>query len=254
MKKTIKWTMPDENMIKFVEDSTPIEYTDAVKKFMESSGISDGDVVAVEIDEQIGDNGTVVKISKNGSEKVQTKPEVKKPVVNDYDSPPETKKVSKEENKTVVNVKGISFKNKGIIFEGEEKWYSFTEEVENTIKQNNVSKGSVVEIIFEKRAKGNDLITKMNVENKVKKETVTEGNPVEVKTEVPVQAKQTQYVDARQGSIEAQACINAANATVSRLFAGTVSAKTPEDGTLIKTLITSLAKHNYDLLQELKNK
>lgn len=254
---TIKWLMAEDGVIKFKESDKTYDMSVPVAEFAKKSGLGTNDVVTVDIDEAEGDNGTVTKIVKSGSAPEQKK-ETPKPVKNDYDKPSSPQ----EENKKTVTIKAVAPKNKGIIFTDQENtWYTLSEEAFAQLTENKIEKRDTVVVSVEKREKGNDYI--LSIE-KVK-ENVSEKSNVETKTVTEEPKKTTndyakeslkEYKKETNGvqlSIEAQAATNAANSTVATLFSGKFDANKPEDGATVKKLIESIATHNFEVIQKLKN-
>ena len=253
--------MSNKGLVQFEEETDAQYLTDAVVKFLGEDGLSDGQVVDVEFGEDEEGEKNVVKIVKGKS------PEPKKEELAKDETKPEPD--PQDTSSDVYTVAGVSYKYNGITFEEEKDvWYDMNVE---EIKAKGIKKGVKVTFCAEaQEGKKNQLITaieKVEVKEEEKKEPESDkGKEAKnsfddtVKTErdafyrVKELERQVRYLkDIQQNSIEAQAAMNAANNLVGKLFTGKVDHNNTDDGTKVKELVKSLAKHNYDVIQELKN-
>lgn len=237
-KRTVRWFMQNKGLVQFEEENDAQYISDAVANFLGDNSLKEGESVEVEFGNDSDGEKNVVKIMRpKTQEKTERKAQDKK-----------------EENLDLnireLTVGGISYK-KGALFFKEECdsegkasiWYDVNIE---ECKSKGISKDVKVKVSCKDKEKGrNKLITSIE-----KIESPKEDKKEEVKTKNTYQKNS----DSVQSSIEAQASVNAANHTVARLFTGFFDPNKSTDGETVKTLIKVLANHNFELIQELKNK
>jgi len=225
---TIKWFMAEDKIIKFEEVEETFDVSDAVAGFdFEKMGVKAGSKVAIKIDRDQGDHGVVVFMKKDQG--------------GNNTSNQSSSTAKKFEIKTV-KAYGTKFDG-SLLFTDSDTWYSCNK----SIGVDNLSqyKDKDVEIITSKGPKGGNYVTSIKfMGNQTTTPTTT--------TNSQVKNNYSNNNDSRQVSIEAQACMNHANIAVSTLFAGKFDANSSSDGVLVKSLIKSIAKNNWDIVQELK--
>lgn len=228
---TLKWFQANNAICKFNEEEGYYDLSDAVTKLdLEKLGIKGGSKVKVKIDTTQGENGTVVFLQPND--------------VSDKKEEPK-----QETQSDVFTIGFIHWKNKAVVFEEKEGvWYSLEDDVLELLKANKVTSKQKV-TFTDKNAEGkskNRIITSIYlVEDK--KEEVTKESTEDVKKSNP----KNDYDKNRnnvQTSIEAQASLNSACSIVASIVN---SESSPEE---VMKIIKRLAIHNFELVQELKNK
>ena len=274
---TVKWIIQDEKIIRFKESDKTYDISDAVAAFdFAKAGVKEGTGVKVKIDPAIGDNGTVVFMTKNAG---QTETKVEKgtdPVL-----PPEVKSDAKEMVKTI---EYMTSKTQGVKFtDNKDKWYKLTEGLTvDILATQGIKKGSNVIITTtpSENPKQNERIDTIALIIDKEKDTVAEKAPevttgnaqpasvpcldVEYKTEGVVTERDAFYrlkqaenrirylENNQQVSIEAQGAVERAYTVVAAMVRGAspeiVKSKLPE----IKAIAKDLAQDAYNLIQSLK--
>lgn len=225
---TIKWYMADDKIIKFEEIDETFDISDKVAEFdFEKAGIKNGSKVSVKIDRNQGDHGMVVFMTKS------------KGSSNSYSN-----KLTSSSGGEVKTVKAYGLKYNGSLLftDNDKEWYS----CDKSIGVDNIAqyKDQQVEISTRTTEKGKKVVTSIKVcQNKSSQSVSQPKNDYSNKNNV----------DIKQNSIEAQASVNHANVTVATLFAGKFDATSQDDGNIVKSLIKTLAKNNWEIIQELKN-
>lgn len=242
---TLKWVVTNgENIAKFTESNDVYAVSDEAANIdYEKAGVNPGAKVTVIIDESVKNDDTAGLITKmtlaNNSE--PTQPETKT----------ETSGTSNSTEGTVLTLKTNLSKYNGVIFAEEDGvWYTLNDGAVEQFKKNNMGSGNKVAIVY-KESKGKKYIDSISLVAEPKATTTpskTDTTPSQTSTKT-----YTASGTDTQKSIEAQAAVNAANATVAKLFAGKFDEKNPEDGAMVRALITAIAKHNHQLVQQLKN-
>ena len=221
---TIKWLMKDDKIIKFKEIKETFDISEKVADVdFEKFGVGGGSKMSVKIDHDQGDHGTVIFMKKS----------VGGPATSaDSDS--------KDIILKTVKAYGQKFNGSVLFTDDENTWYS----CDKSIGTDNLPqyKDRTVEITESVSSNGKKILKSIKMISI--KDGVQESN--KPKNYYSNSTNQTQI------SIEAQACMNHANITVSNLFSGKFDATKGEDGVLVKTLIRSLARENWDIVQELK--
>lgn len=241
-KRKIKWIKPtNENgewvgILKFTDSEDIVNIADKLNGYIDFGQINSGDEVEVEINKN-EDNEDVVTFIK--TEKIVSS----------------NTKTGEEKVSNVKTVEVIYAKTKGILFaedKDEKKWYTLEDAVFDFIKKSGIKKGDKVSFESQSRSKGNDLVTKISLADSAKKAS---NNDYSNQKPASQGASTSSYTSRRpetsdvQRSIEAQASVNAASACIAKLLAGS-----NVDPDIVKDAIAGLARHNFDLIQELKTK
>ena len=233
-KLTVSWIMIDEPLLKLKEPDETYDIAENVFNFIKENKLHEKDdfVAEVEIDKNEGENGTITYLKEVGgtTQNAEVTPTEEAPV-----------DVQQAENLIVkeLTVGGVSVAKKGVIFKEEDKvWYTLDDSIDAQEFKDKYTK-RVVEVSIKSTEQGNDIIMSF---------TVKDDTPVEDTEKSTSQGKQKTNGNAMQVSIEAQASVNSAN----RLVAGLFDANTkPND--ILKN-ITLIAQHNFQTIQDLKNK
>ena len=280
--KLVAWFMAAKNVIKFANDDTTYKLAEAVIKAsnFEKFPLSKGDKVEVGIKEGIvtflrKQKSDAPKVESHGSEEayeptpeeeagtVAPAPEVKKeePKVETVsDSPAVPTKVltvfACAANKKVV--KFLELKDDG--------WFQISEDIQ---KQDYATIGLVARNKVQVTFNDKTVISLVKVASEPAEQAkTTTSSPVNAKVEptvapavqAPVVAPtakkewvpyKSQESDARQNSIECQACINASCQVVGMMAANIEPKPTAN---VLNSMIKAIATENYNLLQELKKK
>ena len=235
-KKTIKW-------IKAYDDN---KNWIGILKFTDSDDI-------VNIDESLQENIDKLNLKENSEVEVVLEEDILKSIklINSV-------KKGEDTVSDVKTVQGISTKNKGILFaedKEENKWYTLSDAAFQFMTKAGIKRGTKVTFSAEKGKGRNETITKItpvktdNYKSSESKNDFDGG--ADTKTETKTSWTPRKDTDSVQKSIEAQASVNSANQTIARIYSLSDDAVNPEQ---IKSAISSLARHNFDLIQELKNK
>lgn len=223
-KFTVSWIMADEPLLKLKESNQTYDIAkDVFDKIKENKLYDKEDfVVEVEIDKNKGDNGTITYLKEvDGKADVENKKEKTETVEKDKD------KITKE-----LTVHGVSVDKKGVIFKEEEKvWYTLDDSLDVQSFKDTCT-GKTIEVYIKETDNGNDIITGFTLKEE-KKETGKEDNPKYNNT---------------GNSIEAQASLKCAKVIVASM----VTPNSEQD--FVLKLITKIANHAYDTIQELKKK
>lgn len=224
---TIKWLMQEDKIVKFEEVDETYDISDPVAKFdFEKAGVKAHSKVTVKIDRDQGDHGMVVFMTKSkntGSSSTQSSGSGVIKTVKAY---------------------GLKYNGSLLFTDNEKQWYSCNKSIDkDSLSQ---YKDKTVEVQIKEGPEGGKYVNSIKL--------VDGGQPQSSSNTTSSKNSFSNSSDPKQSSIEAQACVNSANTTVSRLFAGKFDANKAEDGVLVKTLIDSIAKKNWELVQELKKK
>ena len=278
--KRIAWHLVAKNLLKFVDDETSYKLTDkvlAANDFVKFP-LSKGTLVEVGIiDNTITylrkQKSDVPKESHGSEEAYEPTAEEEKPK-----TPAPAPEVKKEEPKveTVSDSPAVPTKvltvfacaaNKKVVKFLELKddgWFQISEDIQ---KQDYATIGLVArnKVLVTFNDKTVISLAKVASEPAEQPKTAT-SSPANAKVEptaapaaqAPVQAPKKEWVpyksqdtDARQLSIECQACLNSANQVVGRIAANIDPKPT---ASVINAMIRAIAEENYKLLQELKKK
>jgi hypothetical protein len=226
---TVKWLMQEDKIVKFEEINDTFDISGPVAEFdFDRAGVKAGTKVTVKIDKDLGDHGTVVFMAKS-----------KNPGASSSSSAP-----ASSGNGVIKTVKAYGQKYSGSLLftDNENEWYT----CDKSIGVDNLPqyKDQTVEITEGLTSKNKKIVKTIKI---------VEGRTTSSSSQSNSKNTYTVTGDARQTSIEAQACMNHANITVATLFAGKFDANNQADGTLVKTLIKSIAKENWKIIQELKS-
>ena len=278
--KLVGWFMATKGVIKFANDDTTYKLSEAVIKAsnFEKFPLSKGDKVEVGIKEGVvtylrKQKSDTTKQESHGSEeayeptpeeeKGTVEPEKSKPVPQAETNPPIVDGAVREltvfavaQNKKVV--KFLELKDDG--------WFQISEDIQ---KQDYATIGLVArnKVLVTFNDKTVISLVKVASEPAEQAKTTT-SSPVNAKVEslagsavqAPVVAPtakkewvpyKSQESDARQNSIECQACINASCQVVGMMAANIEPKPTAN---VLNSMIKAIATENYNLLQELKKK
>lgn len=233
-KMTVSWIMPDEPLLKLKEPDETYDIQENVYKFIQDKKLHEKEdfVVEVEIDKNQGENGTITHLKEvGGSEapKEEAKTESK-------EETPSEDLVVKE-----LTVNGVSVEKKSVIFKEEDKvWYTLDDSI-NAQEFKDKYTRKTVEISVRQTDQGNDIVVGFTA----KEEDVSKDTD---KSDEPTQEKRKTNSNPMQLSIEAQASVNSANRVAQAMV---TSESKPDD---VKLIITTIAKHNFQTIQDLKNK
>ena len=137
---------------------------------------------------------------------------------------------------------GVSVNNKGVTFKEEEKvWYTLDDSIDPQTFKDTCTK-QVIEVSIKTTEKGNDVIVSFTCKAE---DTTPESSTDTQKSESPQGKKQ--YNTAGK-SIEAQASLKCAKVIVASMVD---KDSKPE---FVLKLITKIAEHSHQVLQDLKNK
>jgi len=282
--KIVAWFMAAKNVIKFANDDTTYKLAEAVIKAsnFEKFPLSKGDKVEVGIKDgvvtylrkQKGETKTM-----NGSEEAyeptpeeEAGPNSKVETVDtrlDKPTPAPAPKVEAPKvegtTSTVLTVFAVAANKKVVKFTElkDAGWFQIAPEIQ---AQDYATIGLIaknkVKVTFNDKTVTS--LAKVASEPAEQAKTTT-SSPTNAKSEptaapavqAPVAAKKewkpynAQETDARQNSIECQACLNSANQVVGRIAANIDPKPT---ASVINAMIRAIAEENYKLLQELKKK
>jgi len=278
--KLVAWFMAAKNVIKFANDDTTYKLAEAVVKAsnFEKFPLSKGDKVEVGIKEGVV---TFLRKQKSDAPKVESKgsEEAYEPTAEE-EAGPSPKEIAKPTQAPTPKVEAPTSDareltvfavaaNKKVVKFLEVKddgWYQIAPEIQaqdyatigliakNRVKVTLVDKTvtSLVKVASEP-AEQTKTATSSPVNAKVEP---TAASAVQTPTAAPTAKKEwvpykSQDTDARQTSIEAQACLNSANQVVGRIAANIDPKPT---ASVINAMIRAIAEENYKLLQELKKK
>lgn len=264
-KLTVKWIMPEDKIIRFIDIEEPCDMNDAVSKLdFAKAGIVDGSEVSAEFE-----NGVVVFLSLAKGNKEAPKQETKKEEPKSEQTAP-----GLNPNISIVTVGGISSKYKGITFaEGKDVWYDVVEEIGvDNLSKMGIVRGSKVEITVDapkgksknQRIVGIKLVEKKEAPKEDKKPDARNDFDKEQPIEDAPTGKdafyrmkqlenQVRYLkDNQQLSIEAQGAVERAFLLVSSIVGKEPAESNVKNTTLIKGLLKDYAKEAFDLIQELK--
>lgn len=225
-KFTVSWIMADEPLLKLKESNQTYDIAENIFAVIKDNKLYDKEdfVVEVEIDKSKGDNGTITYLKEiDGKVEPKKEEETKNPTPN----PQSEDLINKE-----LTVHGVSVAKKGVIFKEQEKvWYTLDDSLDAQSFKDTCT-GKTIEVYIKETDNGNDIITGFTVKEE-KKETVKEDNPKYNNT---------------GNSIEAQASLKCAKVIVASM----VTPNSEQD--FVLKLITKIANHAYDTIQELKKK
>lgn len=247
----VAWCMPDEDdkLIKLAKVEKTYDIGDTVYEDLKKANLLDsleGKDVEVEVEEskdekdESSTSGIITKlvVLKEGGE---PKKETKKEDAKTSTAKEETGLVSQE-----VTVSGVSVEKAGVKLKQDKEnktWYTLDSTIDAK-KFKDECTGKTVEINVLPQDKGNDIIKSYVVKEDAKKEEKKE----EPKEEVKENSSKKSYNKGTGNSIEAQASTKAACVIVSNM----VDKDTlPE---FVEKLITRIAEHNFQTIQDLKNK
>lgn len=224
---TFKWAVKEDKIVKFYEDEKTYDISDAVANLdFEKYGITKDTKVSVKFEKN-----EVIHISKVKDSDVKT--EAPKVETN------ATSTTTSEAVYKIRTVKAYKEEYRGVLFEEESDWYSISKDL--NWDNLGIQKGLQVQFTDSNpigKSKSRQIISWQIVEQKKE----------EPKSEAKNDYDKKSYTSDTQRSIECQACLNSANASVSRLFAGQNITK--ED---FIQRVTYIARENYNILQALKN-
>lgn len=238
----VAWVMgdPDDKLIKLEEVGKTYDISDVVYNYLKKANLLEsleGQNIEVEVDESTDDkddsstSGTITKlvVLKEGGEPV--KEETKKD-----DAKEVSGLVSKE-----VTVSGVSVAKAGVKLKEDKDnktWYTLDSTIDAK-KFKDECTGKIVEINVLPQDKGNDVIKSYVVKEEAKKEE---------KEEPKESSSKKTYNKGTGNSIEAQASLKCAKAIVASMVD---KDSKPDD---VLRMITKIAEHSYQLIQDLKNK
>ena len=231
---TVGWIMEKEKFLKLEEPKTTYFIADNVFELIKKNNLLKNENFKAEIEiRETGEEHDEIIFLKavDDSTKTETKEDTK------------TTDTSESENLTVkeLTVAGVSVNNKGVTFKEEEKvWYTLDDSIDPQTFKDTCTK-KTVEVSIRTTEKGNDVIVSFTC----KAEDTTETSTDTQKSE-STQGK-NQYNTAGK-SIEAQASLKCAKVIVASMVD---KDSKPE---FVLKLITKIAKHSHQVLQDLKNK
>lgn len=210
----------NKKVIKFDGDD---KWYDVASVVQELDFMKLGITAKAEVEVTFSDNDEIIFIKVLGKKKNYTKKTSNK----------ETSSNTNEDKK-VLHISTITEDKKVVKFEEESNWYELAENV----RKLDLTKYGVI------------TGAKVNVTFKEGKVTFLQVVKEEIKSNsTSTTSKSTSYYNDpdRQTSIEIQACIKSAN-----IIAQGVAQRTEISLDKLKTLITEIAEHNYELLKKLK--
>ncbi len=225
----VSWVMlGEDNIVKLKKADKTYDLSSAVVEFVKKNNLGEKEdfSVELEVDTDKGENGTVTKLKEVGSSKKEEKTPTDKP---DVSSETNKDRVTKE-----LTVHGVSVDKKGVIFKEEEKvWYTLSDDI-NAQDFKDKYTGKTIEVYIEPSDEGNDVITGFTAKEEEKKDT-----------DEPQEKKKYNNTG---NSIEAQASLKCAKVIVANM----VDKESKPD--FVLRLITTISKHAYQTIQDLKNK
>ena len=232
---TVGWIMEKEKFLKLEEPKTTYFIADNVFELIKKNNLLKNENCKAEIEiRETGEEHDEIIFLKavDDSTKTETKEDTK------------TTDTSESENLTVkeLTVAGVSVNNKGVTFKEEEKvWYTLDDSIDPQTFKDTCTK-QVIEVSIKTTEKGNDVIVSFTCKAE---DTTPESSTDTQKSESPQGKKQ--YNTAGK-SIEAQASLKCAKVIVASMVD---KDSKPE---FVLKLITKIAKHSHQVLQDLKNK
>lgn len=276
MVKTLKWVMVVDKTLRFHEDTTALDISDAVP-VANYSGLVKGDKVEVTIEKNV-----ITSIHKVEAKQEIKEPELPKPEVKEEEKPSDS-------TKQLLTVAKIYDKTRGILFvEEKDKWYSLAKFIDmKVMKENGVVVGAKVTIATEKGEKEtyNDVVVAINTIQVEEKQKETPKNdyekepgynpppqveskpenptppPPEVKSEkdafyrIKQLENQVRFLqEEKTKSIEIQGSVDRAFNLVGKSLQGQDPDLLIKNMDTIKKTIRELAEYSFKTVQELKGK
>lgn len=241
----VTWVMKDEAIIKLEKANKRYDISEAVTKFLESKDLFDkleDKTVDVEIDESTaekdkdGTSGLITRLSLSDG-KVETKKE--EPQITSADAKVDVDTPSGSDGLITKTIKigGVSVPNESAVDEETKEWYNLDSTI-SAQKFKEECTGKEVEITVLSQEKGNDVIKSYNLKAEGKKDD----------TQEPPKKTGKKTYRGNGNSIEAQAAMKAAYTIIASIV------HKDSNGDEIVGMITKIATHSYELIQELKNK
>jgi len=256
--QTVAWTMKDDAVIKLKESNTAYDVDEKVDAFLKGKNLYDeldGKKVEVEIDEEKGHNGTIMRLTLADGKKEE--PKAEEPKETPKEEPKQQEKAEPVKDELIIKeltVAGVSVKNAGVTFKEEEKvWYTLDSTINAQEFKDKYTK-KVVEVSILKTDKGNDVIKGYTVKEddvKSEDETTEPDEPSMTQKDAFYRVKQLEsqvrYLKEQQSaSFEAQSAVNSANQAITGCIEDDI------DKVLVK--LEKIATKNYEMIQKLKNK
>lgn len=225
----VSWVLPSEKMLKLEKTGETYDISDNLFISLEKGGILDkleNQEVTIKIDDgaitflECLNSGTTKEVAKENTETTSEEPYNKDNIVKE------------------LTVNGVSVAKKGVIFKEEENvWYTLDDSIDAEEFKFMCTK-KVVEVYIQETDKGNDVIKGFTVKQVEKKEDEENKDT----------GKQKPTYNNTSNSIEAQASMKSAYTIVASM----VDKDSKPD--FVLKLITTIAKHSYKTLQDLKKK